>query len=457
VNESIGKFLLNMGDDDSRKGIFDVETQTFTPGFDPDIMFVAAMPFAYVPEDDVDEAAVQELDNTVFKAPFAVDEVADADGLAVGECLKKWIAMGLHGDGYTRKQMPCYVGSTNCGKGLLSDTTKAAFGNYVGDDFAPQELCYQPLNSQDVARRNAWVLKLQRQGARIAFGNENPVASDDTKAARAVAKINGETFKRVVAGGDPMPARDTSEKSVIVRNRTLLVNCSNDIPQFSPSPSIDTAIAEKLQYIHRALCRFVVKSKIDASKPELKPMKAGVKDLFKTDKYKAAYFWLIQRCYRAIDDDEKQPGGEIMRPARVQEESADWTRDEGQSFEDIFSKQFVVTHSFEDTTLLLDIMTYMEAAIPSKSSVYIGRAVCALVDVSSWTGTQKDSLFKKKNSERDKIVSMNHVAELHKSARMAHGITTVAKYEHATKLAAEAAAKEQHNAESVGLASAWGM
>jgi len=98
------------------------------------------------------------------------------------------------------KNFATYLGSRNCGKGVLYDCLVNAFGDYVGS-FELSNLLFQRNTKKDlneVSRKNYWMMDMQFM--RLALSQETPTPDMNMK-------VDGKIFKKLAGGGDEITAR----------------------------------------------------------------------------------------------------------------------------------------------------------------------------------------------------------------------------------------------------------
>jgi hypothetical protein len=433
--ESNGKFLFNGGDDPAGHGIYDIAAGTFTQGKTPDVMFLASIPHPFVPRNAAIDAAMVDIFQKVYVEPLKrngdVDEVADAEADAA--CFLKFITMALCGWGYKTKQFFSYIGDTNCGKGVVTRAMKNAFGDLV-DTYSLAELSFQPLNGQDPELRWKWYMQMVLKGTRLALANEAPV-SDGTRTGDASSTIDGTTFRKAVSGGDLIDARPLGSNggkgSIKLPTCLTLGAFTNDKMRITPSPSVEPAIGNKLKYCFRARGSYVEAHELDQSKPELKPKDPELERLLATPLYVAAHQWLVFAAYERMAEDEKKEGGAIFRPRRVCEESEDWIKDDGRSFQDSFGKDFVATGRIGDRIETKLVTDAMKKSVKGLSDRKIGdcvrAVVCAAIAAAGgWLPEHEEEAKLKVKKDGSRDITSHHAGNV----VYYHGILTREEFQH---------------------------
>lgn len=355
ADTAIGKLLFADGILDFDKG--------FTEGFDPAIVFTKRIDRPY-PKKCV-QALVDEVKQTLF-----VDAFDDGKGgAAAGMYLLKGITMGMYGD-YYRKKLYLALGEADCGKGLTVGALREAFGDYV-DEFSANELLYNARNSQDEARRLAWLKPLA--GVRIAFSNELRM---DGRAA------DGNLIKGAASGGDEHKVRNNYENAGTLVNRTTLFVMANDFTRITPNPAEDTGLQERLRFIRYQL-RFV-----DSPGEGEKKKDPAAKQKFRTAEYKDAFVHLLLQTYKAMAADEKKINGDLQTPPCVLAETADWVGESPDAFGSVVLERFEVTHDPTDSVSCKAVIGLVGEKGIRMSANKIGRSMRALLKGTKVAGVE---------------------------------------------------------------------
>jgi hypothetical protein len=368
ADTSIGKLLFT-------DGIFDFE-RGFTAGFNPNVVFLKRIdrPFPAT----IDEELIARVNKILF-----IDAFGDEKTCEVGTFFKKAITMGIYGD-YWRKKFYVALGDANCGKGVTVGALKEAFCGYV-DEFCANELLYNPGNSQDESRRLAWLKDLK--GARIAFSNEMRM---DGRGA------DGNLIKGATSGGDQHKVRGNYESGEKYVNRTTLFSLANDFTKITPSPSADSGLQERLQFM-RFTRRFV-----DDPKTENEMLKdRSIKQKFTTDEWKNALFYVIWRCWQTMDPKEREVGGDLDTPDSVKAETVDWVTDGDGTLFSVIEERFEITHDFADTVLSKELVSYVTSRGLKMSPKKIGLEIRKLIHVSEWEDDQKTKVYEVRTGSKN--------------------------------------------------------
>lgn len=363
VDKTLGKLLF-------ADGIFDFATG-FTPGFDPALVFLKRIDRPF-PAEAPSEELLAQVDRVLFRDAF--DE--DATGAEVGEYLKKAITMGLYGD-YFRKKFYVAIGDANCGKGLIVCAMRSAFCGYV-DEFSANELIYNAGNSQDEARRLSWLKDLV--GARVAFSNEMRLIG--------TATADGNLIKAISSGGDQHKVRGNFENGTDIVNRTTCFCLANDFTKITPSPSSDTGLQERLRF-----SRYTKQFVESPSGPHERLKNPEIKQLFKTVAWKDALFYVVWRCWSAMEESERKLDGCLRTPAAVRAETKEWVSDGDGSLREVLEAQYDITGIYADTVLTKEIVDFVKEKDFVMSKHKVGSEIRKFITVDGWTEDQKTKIM----------------------------------------------------------------
>ena len=363
ADKSLGKLLF-------ADGIFDFATG-FTPGFDPALVFLKRIDRPFPVEAPCDDLITQ-VDRVLFKDAFE----EDPEGAAVGDYLKKAITMGLYGD-YFRKKFYVAIGDANCGKGLIVCALRSAFCGYV-DEFSANELIYNAGNSQDEARRLAWLKDLV--GARVAFSNEMRLVGSAT--------ADGNLIKAISSGGDQHKVRGNFENGASMVNRVTCFCLANDFTKITPSPSSDTGLQERLRF-----SRYTKQFVEEPRGPHERLKNPDIKHLFKTVAWKDALFYVIWRCWTAMEESERKLDGDLRTPAGVRAETKEWVSDGDDSLRDVLEGRFEFTDSFRDMVSTKEVVALVLEKGLKMSKTKIGIEVRKMIRTRGWDETQKTKVL----------------------------------------------------------------
>jgi hypothetical protein len=194
-------------------GIYDAETDTFTEGFDPEIIFHHAIPrqFPRVRNEEA-EAFVR---NSLFIEPFLNTQA--------GDVLLHYLSRGIFGDFLMKTLLFC-LGKGNSSKGTLCNVLSAVFGGLVGS-FNGNSLI-QRTGDVEATKSISWVKNIATR--RFAFSNEITIDADGKK------KIDGNMLKTLASGGDEITFRTNHRDEEVIVNQSLIAFFMNDLPPITP-------------------------------------------------------------------------------------------------------------------------------------------------------------------------------------------------------------------------------
>jgi phage/plasmid-associated DNA primase len=262
----------------------------------------------------------------LFEDTFMNDEMEASDFLRIG------IVRGLYGD-YRAKKFYFCVGTSNAGKGVLTDALKVAFGGFVGT-FNAKALAYNDKNGSDAAKQLSWVFGIKDK--RIAISNEVSMSSS----------FDGNMIKSLASGGDEFDARKNHIDEVKVINRSTMFCLVNDIPPINP---YDTGVDNRNNCIEYK-CVFVDG---DITKEFERLADKEIKDKFQQDvDYQDALVYLMIDTFKEF----KEKGHD--KPDIVKEASKEWTADAG-SVEGLLKMKYEITRIDDDYVSAREIIDYL--------------------------------------------------------------------------------------------------
>jgi hypothetical protein len=206
------------------------------------------------------------------------------------------------------KNFATYLGSRDCGKGVIFELLKNAFGDYVGS-FELGNLLYERASkTQETSRMLYWLMDYEF--IRIAISQETP--SPDRN-----LKVNSEMIKKICGGGDEQTARrnfDTEDSRFKID--TTLMMMGNYALTFD-SPDVMEHCLE-----FNSTVQFKAQSDIDAMRVDGEDERVinsylarddTIKDSCRTDDWMNACVYLLLQnysttavsCFKRGDDDEE--------------------------------------------------------------------------------------------------------------------------------------------------------
>ena len=332
LDSSKGKLLWS-------NGIYDFATDTFTLGFDPDIIFINRINRKY-PEDRVSNEKVEFIKNLLFVKPFDTMKDDREKGLLAGKYLLESVARSIYGDYYCKKFNIC-IGDANSGKGLLVDALKACFNTYVAD-YNGNNLLYNQ-QSCDEAKKNAWIADLL--GKRIAFCNEVKFGTS-VSSGGLPPRIDANLLKKLASGGDTIDVRKNYQDQTEMVNRCLMFFMCNDVPDIYPAN--DSGIKERVRCVSyfrqfKDLNECIFKNTVIDETSGISLKDESVKERVKNDvDLQNALWFLIKDTVRSILQENGTT--KIKEPETVLTLTKDYVSGGDVEFKDIFKKYFKVTN-----------------------------------------------------------------------------------------------------------------
>lgn len=318
IESSVGKLLFS-------NGFYDFKTQTFTEGFDPEIVFFGSVPRPFPTTRN--EQAIDYVRKVFFRDPFA--------NPAVGDALLHWVSRGIAGH-YEAKKVIVPYGPANSTKGTLCKHLDTTFGPGLIGSFNGDSLLMRT-GDVEATKSLSWVKQIYNK--RIAYSNEITIDAAKPK------PINGNLLKTLSGGGDEITLRTNHRDEEKVTNTSMEFIFVNDFPNISP---VDASIRDRLvtiPYSHS----FVDEPKL----PNEKKRDHTISKTLKNDEYRDATVLLIL-------DTLKQWDGE---PYVLPEECNMLKNDLApmSDVREILSEEFDLTGNPEDWVATDDLVAYLRS------------------------------------------------------------------------------------------------
>jgi len=318
-------------------GIYDIKNRAFTVGFDKTKVFLGRIEKKFTDRDAVNDDIYHELNQALFENPF--------QNKKVGDYYKNRLARGIAGD-IEDKKFYFLLGDTNCGKGTITTGMSNTFDNYV-DEWNINNLKYNPRNSDDEAKKMAWVKPFIYK--RCAFSNEGRM--DRTS-------LDGNLIKTLSGGGDSIKSRCNFKDETKEKFLCTMFSFGNDI---SPIAPLDGGLKDRLRYI-RFDKHFVNKPMEECAENEM-PADPAIKNKLETAEYQAALFWIIMDAY----------GPMLAEPAEVIEETNEYVPLEEDIIKTHLEDKYEITHKSEDSVSARELINYLQEKRLNISDHKIGR------------------------------------------------------------------------------------
>jgi hypothetical protein len=329
---SLGMLLFNNGYLDIKTKFKFYNKEDFP--FNPDIVFMERILKDFIP---FDEEQVEYME-TIRKRFFN-----DVLGEQLGDYYILQLARGLMGD--LMKKFLFGLGTTDCGKSVLTQALKKSLGGYYGD-FNAENLVYTK-NSADEAAKMRWALLLRYK--RIIISNEM----------KTNTTINGNMLKKVSSGGDGLTGRQHCGNETAFTPHFLVIAMANDIPKIVP---YDSAVDNRVRVISYKK-KFV--DEVEDKENELLKDNDIDKEI-NTDEFQAAFLMMLIKRYVDFKDN-----GDIQEPDEVINGKKEWIEETGDVM-DLFLNDFEITNDEKDYLPSEDIQLWLSEKKIGISATKIG-------------------------------------------------------------------------------------
>ncbi len=329
---SLGKLLFNNGYLDTRNGIKFYSKEEY--GFNPDILFMGKIDKDYEPFNEEQMQYVNDIKQRLFYNPLGED---------VGNYLILNIARALMGD--MMKRVLFGLGTTDCGKTILTKALEYSLGDYVGS-FNAENLLYRK-SSNDEAQLMRWALLLRFK--RIIISNEM----------KSTSTINGNMLKKVSSGGDSLTGRLHGGNETSFIPHSLVMMLANDLPPISP---YDKAVDNRTRVVHYK--KQFVDVVEDKENELLKDYNIG--EEIKTPEFQNAFIMMLMQAYT-----EFKTNGEPQEPEDVINGKKEWIVETGDDM-DKFLENFEITNDENDFLPTEEISNWLREAKIGITSVKMG-------------------------------------------------------------------------------------
>ena len=330
-------------------GIYDFPSNTFTPEFDPNIVFTARMPRKFVEKDAGLEEKIAFIRENTFKIPF--------NGTGDDKTLLHELMRAALGD-FTRKKAGVGLGPPDCSKGMTTMLVQTAFGSY-SQPFNGNSLLHKGQSGGESERDNTFILKFCN--ARFAFSSEIRIPPD----VKSNIAIDGNLFKTLVSGGDEIQARRLHENAHPIINKAQLFIFANDMPRISPATN---DVSTKIVPIN-----WSVTFTDNPVGPNERKRNPEMSKLYKQAEYGDAFFWLIVEEYQAW-----KAGGfkEIVLPETARLGLEDLLP--AKKLGPLLLEAYEITHSIMDCVSCEELYAYVKAEGWEGTENRLGRELTGL-------------------------------------------------------------------------------
>jgi len=317
IESSLRKILF-------KNGIYNMETNVFTEGFDKNIVFLDRINRDYRDMKLINPKLVQDIEQIIFYNSFCEDKEENV------AFLKQTIAIGIAGE-YILKKGFWGVGTTNTAKGLITSVLYSAFGSYIGS-FNQNSLLFNK-NSSDEAKKMSWLYELTNK--RIVIGNEVKKEKN--------AKIDGNLTKSIISGGDNLQVRKNFKDEIDKKNRSMYFFFQNDLTPFEP---YDEAINDRILFLQ------FTRTFTDEPEDDYFEGKKDIHLKFKfnsNDDYKDAFVSIIFDAY------QKYLKTGLVYPKILKDLKKEWIQNETELHK-CFNAVYTITDNEEDYILVKDMV-----------------------------------------------------------------------------------------------------
>ena len=219
-----------------KNGVLDCFNMEMLP-FDPSYHFTKRINRDFCIE-DVKEDVMKDVKEKIFDTAYTTGD-GNTEKL---DYFLEILSIALMEGGVDKKYLTM-LGSTNSGKGVLTQFLINAFDEFISTFNTSVLMVGQNSNLEDASK---WRFLTKCYDTRIMIGNEIAIQSDDTTDAFGHRKkterpLNIDMIKTLVSGGDQIEARRMRENEITIVNKAFLLMLANDLPKTSG----DSAFADR--------------------------------------------------------------------------------------------------------------------------------------------------------------------------------------------------------------------
>jgi hypothetical protein len=343
IHSDIGKILW-------ADGIYDFKTDTFTEGFDPNIVFTARINRNFPTKRDEEKIAY--IQYNTFDAPFL--------GTGDGELLRHETMRMMLGD-FLRKKGFIGQGPWNSSKGVYTCLLQTAFGSYIVQ-FNGNSLLFKSFGGES---ERDMTFAMNFCNARIAVSSEIRMPVNSTTGKENKAVIDGNLWKTLCSGGDEWRARNLNERAQTYVNKAAVFCLLNDTPDFSPA---DKDTQEKVKVI-----AFSASFTEDPTEANERKCVSDIKDKYRESEYGDALFHILVDEYKKWKENGFRDMA--MTDTGVASLSAIIPV---KKIGDVLRERYVLTNNQLDSVLFTDIENYLRSCGVQGSGNKIARDLSIL-------------------------------------------------------------------------------
>ena len=233
----------------------------------------------------------KDLMKKIFNPIFTIDKKRD-DYEVRQQLFKNWlhrIARSIFGH-IEDKLFYTVEGERDCGKGVLQDLIINTFGDYITITNSENFLIKKNDNN-DEAKANSFMVPFQFK--RLVCASEFKLKEDIVNNKKVVRKVDGNTIKKMISGGDRIQARLNFKDETIFRIQCGLSFAINDFPDINPSDCNE----KRVSYVLKT--KFIDKSFKSTKLKQImyKVKDDSVKNIFiKKESVQMAFFDMIKEA-----------------------------------------------------------------------------------------------------------------------------------------------------------------
>jgi len=306
-NSSLKMLLFNNGYIDLKNEFKFYDKETY--GFNPNILFFEKIQRDFKPFDEKKMEYVNSIKDRFF---------CNILGENLGNYYITQLSRGLMGD--IMKKILFSLGTTDCGKSILSYALRKSLDGYC-DDFNAENL-FHTKNTADEGAKLRWCLLLR---------NKRIITSNEMK---TNTTINGNMLKKISSGGDGLKGRVHQGLETSFVPHFLTICMANDLPKISP---YDVAVDNRVRVISYK------KQFVDVVEDEETQLLKdyNITDEINTVEFQDAFLMMLIQAYVNYREN-----GEI-EPDEVLNGKKEWIEETGDMM-DTFLQDFEMTNNKED-------------------------------------------------------------------------------------------------------------
>lgn len=302
-----------------KDGIYNMMTDTFTKGFDSNIVFHCRIPHKF---------PVKKANYINYANEISFQRLFNNSGAILAAFSK-----ALAGMSNTVKEFYICPGNANAGKSKLINMMQEAFGSeYIGE-FNAENLAYtDKMDSKDAGAKNRWIFL--NRFKRILFSSE--VSMNKTLDANYIKKIAG--------GGDKVIGRTLGKEEKSFKPHFLVFCMLNDVPKIEP---MDDAMYNRLKY-----CEFPKVFSANPTNSNEIPIDVDIESKICSKKFIAGFIHLVLDAFQNY-----LKNGQPAFDEKTKEEWMDGN-EKNNGVEILINQHFTITKKPEDQVTVADMNAF---------------------------------------------------------------------------------------------------